>query len=136
LLCMVREEGRPLVGPPPKALLDPVPTSDLVRASRDELPSLVTDLETDTRNVLLTLARMWCTVVTGGVRSKSAAAAWAIDRLPQRHRPALVLARAAYLGETTDAAYDPAGVRALVDVMTRHVLDRASPSLPPTDASV
>jgi predicted nucleotidyltransferase len=136
LLRMVAQEGRPLVGPPPEALLDPVPTADLVRASREELPTLMADLETDTRNVLLTLARMWSTVITGEIRSKAAAAAWAIDQLPEAHRPALVLARAAYLGEATDAAYDPDSVRALVDVVTRQVLDRPSPSLPPTDASV
>jgi hypothetical protein len=136
LLRMVRSEGRPLVGPPPEALLDPVPTADLVRASRDELPTLLADLEADTRNVLLTLARMWCTVATGRIHSKAAAAAWAIDRLPEAHRPALVLARAGHLGEASDLAYGSADVRAAVDIMAREVLDQARPPLPPTDASV
>jgi hypothetical protein len=52
----------------------------------DELPSLVADLESDTRNVLLTLARMWTTVATGRIVSKDAAAAWALERLPPSAR--------------------------------------------------
>ncbi len=136
LLRMVREGGRALVGPGPEVLLDPVPTTDLVRASRDELPTLLTDLEDDTRNVLLTLARMWCTVATGEIRSKTAAAGWAIGRLPESDRSPLVLARAAYLGSAVELAYDRTAVRTLADVMARVILEPAGASLPPTDASV
>ena len=65
----------------------------------DELPSLLRDLETDTRNIVLTLARIWVTVVTGEIRSKDAAADWALARLPAEHRPVLARARAIYLGD-------------------------------------
>jgi streptomycin 3"-adenylyltransferase len=99
---MVRLTGMPLVGPPPGEVLDPVPRADLVRAMTEELDSLLADLEGDTRNVLLTLVRVWSTIATGEIRSKDAAAAWALDQLPPEHRPLLELASAAYLGEADD----------------------------------
>ena len=40
----------------------------------DGVPSLMADLADDTRNVLLTLARIWTTVATGEIRSKDEAA--------------------------------------------------------------
>ncbi len=97
LITMVRAEGRPLFGPAPDELLDPVPADDLRRAIVDELEPLVAELEDDTRNVLLTLARMWCTVETGEIRSKDAAAAWAIERMRVEDRPVLTRARDLYL---------------------------------------
>jgi streptomycin 3"-adenylyltransferase len=102
LIGMVRLTGIPLVGPPPDEALDPVPRADLVRAMTAELHSLLADLESDTRNVLLTLVRMWSTIATREFRSKDAAASWALDQLPGEHRPLLELARAAYLGESDD----------------------------------
>jgi predicted nucleotidyltransferase len=88
-----------LLGPPAREVLDPVPAADLRRAMTDELPSLLADLETDTRNIVLTLARIWVTVVTGEIRPKDAAADWALGRLPAGHRPVLARARAIYLGD-------------------------------------
>ena len=102
LLTMVRETGRPLLGPPPATLFDPVPYDDLVRASHELLPGLLADLEADTRNVLLTLARVWSTVETGTIRSKDAAASWARMRLPPADRRILDRARQAYLGTGED----------------------------------
>ena len=54
------------------------------------------DLADDTRNVLLTLARIWVTLETGEIRSKDEAADWAIPRLPDEHRPAMRRARDLY----------------------------------------
>lgn len=102
LLTMVRSAGIALRGPAPADVLEPVPRSDLVRAMLDELPTLLDDVASDTRNVLLTLARIWVTLETGDIVTKDAAAAWAIERLPPSHRPQLELARAAYLGEADD----------------------------------
>lgn len=97
LIAMVLASGRPLVGPPAAELLDPVPHDDLVRAMVDELPQLLGDLESDTRNVLLTLARIWTTVATGEIRSKDAAADWALAQLPPEHRTVLARSRDLYL---------------------------------------
>jgi streptomycin 3"-adenylyltransferase len=58
--------------------------------------------EGDTRNGLLTLARIWTTLATGEIRSKDEAANWALARLPEQHRPVLAHARAAYLGEAPE----------------------------------
>lgn len=88
---------RPLTGPSPRELLDPVPPADLVRGGLDGLPALLDDLPDDARNVLLTLARVWSTVATGEIRSKDAAADWALERLPPGHHPALARARDLYL---------------------------------------
>jgi len=107
---MVLDLGRPLAGPPAAALLEAPPHTDVVRAMLDELPSLLADLETDTRNVLLTLARAWSTMATGELRPKDAAADWAIERLAKAHGAVLASARWAYLvgGE---GASEPARVR-------------------------
>jgi streptomycin 3"-adenylyltransferase len=134
LLTMVLGSGRPLLGPPAADLLDPVPHDDLVRAMRDEVPSLLDDLDSDTRNVLLTLARIWTTVATGGIRSKHAAADWVLARLPEAHRPVLELARDAYLGVAEDRSYDRGAVKVVVDAIFRQL--GPSAALPPTDASV
>ena len=56
----------------------------------------------DTRNVILTLARIWSTAATGVIRSKDTAADWALERLPPRHRPALAPAPAISLGDHSE----------------------------------
>jgi len=96
LITMTLLHGRPLVGPPPGDALSPVPQDDLLRAGRDELEGILADLDDDTRNMLLTLARIWCTAETGEIRSKDAAADWALPHLPAEHRPALERARDGY----------------------------------------
>jgi streptomycin 3"-adenylyltransferase len=51
---------------------------------------------------MLTLARIWTTVVTNFIRPKDAAAAWTLDRLPREHQLVLARARAIYLGEEVE----------------------------------
>jgi streptomycin 3"-adenylyltransferase len=97
LLTMTLEHGRPLLGPPPGEVLDPVPHDDLLRAGTDELDRILTGLGDDTRNLLLTLTRMWSTAETGKMRSKDAAAGWALARLPPEHRRVFERARDGYL---------------------------------------
>lgn len=99
LLAMVLLGNRPLFGPRPAEILDPVPQADLIRAIVASMPSLLEDLESDTRNVVLTLARIWATAATGTIRSKDVAADWVLPRLPEEHRAVLARARAIYLGE-------------------------------------
>jgi streptomycin 3"-adenylyltransferase len=71
-----------------------------------DLDRLQADIHSDTRNVILTLARIWSTVSTGIIRSKEAAADWALDRLPETHRPVLARARAIYLGDSPELWVD------------------------------
>jgi len=98
MLTMVLLADRPLLGPPPATVLDPVPRDDLVRAMVD-LDELLLDLDWDTTNVVLTLARVWSTLATGEIRPKDEAADWARNRLPEEHHAVLDRARSIYLGE-------------------------------------
>ena len=122
LLTIVRRYGEPLVGPPAQDLIPSVPEADLRAAMVGDLESLLDDLEPDTRNVLLTLARIWCTLATGEIRAKDAAAAWALQRLPAEHRPALAHARAGYLGAEDDRWEELGGdVRPLAERMVAEI---------------
>lgn len=126
VLTMVLLADAPLHGPRPAELLDPVPAADLRRAIAAGVPDLMAELETDTRNVLLTLARVWSTLETGGIRSKDAAAAWAIERLPAAHRPVLARARAVYLGDEDERWHD-LDVRPCAEHVAR-VIEESYPS--------
>ncbi|KIH99473.1 nucleotidyltransferase [Streptomonospora alba] len=97
IVTMALAGDRPLAGRPPAQVLDPVPHADVVRASVAGIPDLLAEVDTDTRNVVLTLARVWATLATGEVMTKDAAAEWALARLPQEHRPVLSHARDLYL---------------------------------------
>jgi streptomycin 3"-adenylyltransferase len=130
LLVMVRESSRAVIGPPAAELVDPVPRMDLVRAMTDAVPSLLDDLESDTRNVLLTLARIWMTVATGAIGPKDVAADWALERLPDADRPILERARDLYreggYGDWTDAM---AAVQALAGRLVAEIERLAAATL-------
>jgi streptomycin 3"-adenylyltransferase len=98
LLAMVLAGDTPLVGPPPAQLLDPVPRGDLRTAIVAGIPGLLANLEDDTRNVILTFARIWVTLATGEIRSKDAAADWVLAQIPVDQRPVMAHAQAIYLG--------------------------------------
>ncbi len=102
LITMTMLSGKTVFGPAPAEVFDPIPQDDLIRAMIDEISGLRDDVDSDIRNVLLTLARIWSTVATGIIRSKDAAADWASARLPEAHRPALARARAIYLGDDSE----------------------------------
>lgn len=99
LITMVLLANTAVLGPPPARIFDPVPHADLVRAGVGGIDALLRDLDGDTRNVILTLARIWTTVATGVIRSKDGAADWALTRLTEEHRAVLARARAIYLGD-------------------------------------
>jgi streptomycin 3"-adenylyltransferase len=105
LLEVARGGAGSQVGPPLADLVDPVPGHDVLQAALDGVPALLDDLDDDTRNVLLTLARVWVTTTTGEVVTKDAAASWAAARLPE-HADLLSAARAGYL-ERADYALPP-----------------------------
>lgn len=122
--------GHTLSGPDPCILLDEVPAADVIRASLDAVPGLLDDLDHDSRNVLLTLARIWATVATGRILTKDAAASWVLARLPPAHQPPLRHARDQYLTATyaeEDAwpDYLQAGVEPLVNAVLEEI-NRAS----------
>lgn len=102
LVTQVLLASKTLVGANPDQLLCKVPYKDFVMATIDALPNLMMDLECDTRNVLLTLARVWSTVETDTIRSKPAAADWAIDCLPEIYHSVLERAKAIYNGEADE----------------------------------
>lgn len=111
-----------LFGPPPARLLDAVPARELRRSIVAGVPSLLAELESDTRNVLLTFARIWFTLETGTVSSKDVAAAWVLERLPDAHRAVLVRARELYLlGADDDWAPVMAAVHAHADVVVAEI---------------
>jgi streptomycin 3"-adenylyltransferase len=99
LITMALLADTPLLGPPPAEVFEAVPHEDLVRATVGDVDSLLANLDTDTGNVVLTLARIWRTVDTGAIGSKDAAADWALPRLPVEHRAVLARARAIYVGD-------------------------------------
>ncbi|MFI6008198.1 aminoglycoside adenylyltransferase family protein [Streptomyces sp. NPDC051243] len=127
LLTMVLLANAPLYGPPPADVLDPVPHEDLRRAIVAGVPELLGELDADTRNVLLTLARIWTTLATGVIRSKDAAADWALPRLPAEHRAVLAHARAVYLGHEEERWGDDGllpAVRPCADFLVRAIESR------------
>lgn len=99
LITQVLLSGNTLIGAVPNQLLPQVPYQDFNKAMLHELPSLVTSLDSDTRNVILTLARMWCTLETDTIHSKPESATWAISHLPNEYQPILQRAKRIYLDE-------------------------------------
>ena len=98
-IAQVLLASKTLFGQEPYQLLDKVPYRDFTRASAKKIDSLMADLISDTRNVLLTFARVWCTLETDTIRSKPDAASWVIDKLPDTYKLILEQARSGYLGE-------------------------------------
>jgi predicted nucleotidyltransferase len=91
-----------LAGPPPSDVFDAVPKADFIDALVAGIASLLQDIDSDTANVVLTLARIWSGVVSGAVQSKEAAAEWALPRLSSEHRAVLRRARDIYVGTTDE----------------------------------
>ncbi len=98
VLAQARQEAVPFFGPNASSLLPIIPRSDIRQAIKEALPALMESLHGDERNVLLTLARMWRTLVTGEFSPKDVAADWASVRLPSEEAAVLNNARDAYFG--------------------------------------
>lgn len=99
LITQVLLASKKIYGSDPAQLLCEVPYNDFMIATTDALQNLISDLSSDTRNVLLTFARIWSTGETDAIRSKPAAADWAIIRLPELYRPVMIRAKAICKGE-------------------------------------
>jgi predicted nucleotidyltransferase len=129
LLTIVLLGDRPLFGPPPRELLDPVLMEDCIRAMVSDIDVFMDEFEGDARNILLTLARIWQTVVTGVIDRKDRAAEWAQERLPPGYQQLMERARARYLGwqpdEWTDLASEArAGADYMISQIRREVARR------------
>ena len=106
LITKVLLADAPVFGPPPAEVFEPIPDEHRVRAMGDAVAGVLLDVDHDTRNAVLTLARIWSTLETGAIRSKNDAAEWALARLPDQHRALLERARTAYLTDTEDWLHD------------------------------
>lgn len=98
LLTKARQHSVALLGEPAREVFDPVPRQDFYSVLAQTLTqwSSSPDWQGDERNVVLTLARIWYSAVTGRIVPKDVAADWVLDRLPAEHRPVLLAARQAY----------------------------------------
>jgi predicted nucleotidyltransferase len=102
LITQVLAADVALIGPPPPKVFDPVPFPDVLDAIVVGVDHWVGNIDEDTRNGILALARIWSASATGSLHSKDAAAAWALDRLPEDYKAVLARARAIYLGGEED----------------------------------
>ena len=97
LITILLAGGTPIYGPAPAAVFDPVPEKDFRGTTLLAADEVIRDVEGDTRNVVLTLARIWTSLGTGEVLRKDGAATWVLERLPDEHKPVLERARSLYL---------------------------------------
>lgn len=114
-----------LFGAPVDELLVKVPYGDVLKATEEALDELMANIEDDTRNVLLTYARMWAMLMTEAIHSKAEAALWVLRKLPENCKPVMKKARAAYLGEEKDSwEGEEETVRACADYMKKEIEKR------------
>lgn len=88
-----------LYGTSPEEVLPKVPYKDFISAMTVSIPELMNEIESDTRNVLLTLCRIWNTISTNKISSKAEAANWAISNLADEHKVVIERARKIYQGK-------------------------------------
>lgn len=122
LITQVLLGSQTLAGAKPEQLLSKIPNQDIIRAQMDSLPDLISEVDTDTRNVLLTLARIWSTVETDTIRSKPDAADWAIERLDKKYRPVIRRAKDICIGNQEEHWEDlQEWIRPCVDDITHKI---------------
>ena len=102
LITQVLLANKILYGLSPDKLLGKVPYSDFLAATKNALSNLALDLHNDTRNALLTYARIWRTVETDTLCSKTDAAFWVINRLPEIYKPVMKHAYATCIGDENE----------------------------------
>ena len=87
ILTQVNLQSKTLFGPSPSKWA--VPFSDCKKAMMGQLEGLFEELNSDTRNVILTAARIWYTFQTKTFCSKPKAAQWALKLAPTNFHPVL-----------------------------------------------
>ncbi|EPQ0970688.1 aminoglycoside adenylyltransferase family protein [Citrobacter farmeri] len=103
LLTQARNASIALTGERADRLFEPVPENDIRETFRQTLTLWQdsSDLQGDERNIILTLARIWYSVATGGFTAKDGAANWLLPHLPGEHASLLATARLDYLGQVS-----------------------------------
>lgn len=99
LLRKIRTRSIPIFGESAANLFDPVPDSDFMTTLQSTLDIWNTqeDWFGDERNIILTIARIWYSAVTGDIGSKEEASSWLIDRLPIAYHNLVLKTRQDYL---------------------------------------
>lgn len=115
-----------LMGSKPDQLLCTVPYKDFITATTDSLPQLVSELESDTRNVLLALARIWSTMTTNKITSKVDAANLVISYLPTEYKAVMERAKAICVGDTKEHWDD---IKDLVKPCADFILDKINSAM-------
>lgn len=100
LLTQARRASVPLFGDPADIFFNAIPANDVLKTFRHTLEQWQepADLEGDECNIILALARIWYSVVTGDIVAKDEAASWLMPKLPVEHADTLQAACAEYLG--------------------------------------
>ena len=132
LITQILLASKTLLGANPEQLLCSVPYRDFMIATIEAMNSLMIDLYQDTRNVLLTLARIWSTVKTDAIRSKPDAAAWALERLPEKYQPVMKRARAICRGEENEYWDD---IKDLIEPCANFIVSRINEQIPLIESS-
>lgn len=91
-----------LLGPSPDQLLCKIPYRDFLAATKAAHVGLMAELHSDTRNVLLTYARIWRTVETDTISTKPDAAVWAMNYMPEEYKRVMRRACAICMGEENE----------------------------------
>ena len=129
LITQVLLASKTIQGPNPNQLLNPIPYRDFIIATTHLLEDLKAGLDSDTRNVLLTYARIWKTLETDTISSKPSAANWVIERLPENCRPVIARAKAICIGEEKEYWDDIQSlIQPCADFMVSHI-DKAISSI-------
>lgn len=122
LITQALLKSQTLYGAEPANLLAPVPYHDFIKAIIHDLGRLTKTLKQDTRNVLLTLARVWGTLETHEIRSKPAAADWVMNHLPETYHPVMYRAKAICVGVENEHWEDiEALIQPCADCMMNHI---------------
>ena len=120
-------KSQTLWGEKPEQLLAHVPYHDFMKAMLHDLNRLATDLKQDTRNVLLTYARIWSTLATNAIRSKPAAADWAMNHLPKKYQPVMKRAKSICIGIENEHWND---IETLIHPCADFMVDKINAQIP------
>ena len=127
IITQVLLKSETLWGIKPEQLLVEVPYHDFMKAMLHDVNRLAADLEHDTRNVLLTFARIWSTLETNTIRSKPAAAEWVMNHLPERHQPVIKRAKSICMGLEKECWAD---IKELIKPCADFMMDKIKAQIP------